>query len=231
VSPTPPPALKRAIRDVSIARISLDATGVGSAEKAIERISAARSKATRESNRFLLVSLLFGILYLVKIAGLRADIVIMDQKVFEVPYGVFIFCICSLFAFCLSCIRSSDARVYDRYLMGICDKAWPTQAQSMYQTIPNDDIWLAPSSESIHALTENSFSKSLFVCFSIPTYLAGFFILLLPILSGFYFLIKWKELISLGNIHVQYYSVLFFTIISCMWFINGILIHVVDNDD
>jgi hypothetical protein len=221
----------RGFRSSVFGSFTVDADGPGSADKILERLSAARTSATKESNRFLLISVGLVALYLIKIVGLRADLVLFGQKIFEVPYGVFLFCLASQVAMCLSLVRSSDARVFDRYMMAVIEKRWPESASIIYSTYPNEGAWLETTNKAIHSLKESGWSRALYSFSIIPTLILIITMILSPLLSGIYYLIDWEQQIVSGRVDLQYYAVSASTSFASLWLLNYILVHTRDHDD
>jgi len=222
---------RNAIQRVILEKLKPAAAGPGSVEKIIDRVSAARSRATKESNRFLVLSLLFTALYIVKLMGLRADLVLFDQKIFQVPYGIFLFCVAAQLMSCMSVARSSDARVFDRYLKAVCEHEWPEQATIMYRLIPNESSWTSATSESVHSLEHNHITRLVFTIAMLPSIILAMVILFGPIMAGVYYLVDWKNEIQTGDINIQYYGVLFFTIVAAFWSIMYLFLHFSDTDE
>jgi hypothetical protein len=70
--------------------------------EALARIAAAREVALEQSNRFLLFGIASTIFYTVKVFALRIDIVLFDTKIFEIPYGLFVFALAGTIVFALA---------------------------------------------------------------------------------------------------------------------------------
>jgi hypothetical protein len=219
-----------AIQRHVLTHFSPDAAGPGSIEKILERLGKARAQATKESNRFLTLSILFLGLYFVKLIGLRADLVIFDQKIFEVPYGILIFCMASQLCLCLSTARLADARIYDRYLKAVCQNAWPGQADTMYKLVPDENSWLNATSDSIDALESRPLLSAIYNFAMLPSLLLGLVLFVSPILAGLYYLYDWIEQIKTGNISLQYYSVLASTSVTFLWVVLYLCLYFADSD-
>lgn len=221
----------RSIRAAAFDGFYLDEQGPASADKVLERLGEARSQSTKESNRLIVASLCFVLFYFIKLAGLRADIVIFDQKIFAVPYGMFLFCILSQLSMTAGNIRLSDARVFDRLMKGICDTAWPDRSQAIFKTYPNQGIWLDAASSTFSSMKDRTLSRIFFTIFQIPLVLVSLGVLTSPILIGCYFLYDWKREIGTGAVNLQFYSVMTSTALALVWFVNYMLIHVADSDE
>lgn len=220
----------RIIRENSFPDLKLDPAGFASVDSVLERLEASRFQATKEANRLLLASLVFSGLFLIKICGLRSDLVLFDQKIFEVPYGIFVFCLGSQLSFCLNCLRSLDARVYDRQIKRICEIAWPSIATDVYSTIPNKAIWAEAGLGVINKMSGREILSGCLSVLMIPSVTLGLIVILLPEITGIYYLINWESIIVSGNIELQYYSVVFSSSITIIWLIQLLIIHLLDDD-
>lgn len=219
------------IRRYILGDFSPDPEGPGSVEKILERLAKARSQLTKESNRLLVLSLVFLGLYFIKVLGLRADLVLFGQKIFEVPYGILVFCIAAQGCSCLATVRLSDARVLDRYLKAVCDKQWPAQADTMYRLIPDESSWLDATGDSIDALDEHSVLISFYALSMLPSLLLALLLFMGPVGAGIYYLIDWKAQIQTGNVALQFYTVLVTTIINFLWLLIYTLLYHADKED
>lgn len=150
---------------------------------------------------------------------------LFDQKVFEVPYGLFFFLLAAQLASNLSTIRSADARSFDRLLKAICDQAWPSQSEIAHRTFPNDHQWFEPTGYTLGLIRGAGFWKLLFSLVTLVTMLVGLLIIISPIISGLYYLFDWHDQIVSGDINLQYYVVLASTILTIAWFINYFILH------
>lgn len=212
---------KRPIRARVARKLELDPDGPASAEQILERLDAARDQASRQCLWFLIASVAFLLLFGLKIAGLRGDVTLFDQKIFEVPYGIFIFCILAQLASCMYFLRSLDATVYDRFILAVCEKAWPEKSAAIYRTYPNSHSWLEPSADLMEAFGDVSVRGCLHALTLMPIMLLVLTALASPTAAGVYYLWNWKELITSGWINLQYYSVLISTIAAFLVLING----------
>jgi len=221
---------RRAIRDSFFANLVFDDSGPASPEKVLERLESARLQATKEANRLLIISFLFCGLYLIKASGLRVDLVLFDQKIFEVPYGICFFCIIAQISFCMNCIRSLDARIYDRYLKRACELKWPVMSDDVYQTFPNQAAWSEGAIGALSRIKNRDVAKGCLSVLMLPSLLLILTMLLAPTAAGLYYLIDWQRQISTGNIAIQYYSVMFSTTITIIWFAQYCAIHGMDQE-
>lgn len=222
---------KRSIRTALTSKIQIEDDGIMSPESILNRLSSARTQTSKEANRLLMLSMASSAFFLVKIAGLRIDIVLADQRIFALPYGLFIFCIASQVLFVLSVLRSSESRVLDRMMRGICDKKWPETSELAYRTFPNEGVWFEIISHTVRKV-EGVYSTKIF--FGLASFIAiavGLITFVTPLILGIYFLWNWTYFIQSGNIEIQYYSVMLSTIVCALWTISGISIISIDEDD
>lgn len=105
---------KRKLRDLLSQQIPSDSEGALAPHESINRLISARDEVTKQSNNFLLISLAFALLYSLRNIGLRLDLTVLDYKIFETPYGLFVFCIASSISFIIAISRFMDARIFDR---------------------------------------------------------------------------------------------------------------------
>lgn len=159
------------------------------------------------------------------------DLVVFDQKIFEVPHGIFLFCLGGQLSLCISLARSVESRIFDRLIRTICEKKWPQDSLTVYKTYPNENVWLETTSQIMHSLHDNSRSRILFSFVMFFTTLLMLVIIVSPITIGMYYIYDWKVQISTGWIDFQYYLVLASTCLSLLWFINYVAVHMTDHDD
>jgi hypothetical protein len=221
----------RSIRAALISKVNIEDSGIMSADNIIERLAIARNTTTKQSNRLLMLSLAFSLFFLIKIAGLRIDIVLADQKIFELPYGLFIFCIVSQISYSLSLIISFESRVFDRMIRGICDKKWPDTSELVYRTFPNEGLWFDTTSHAVRKLDGAYGTKTLFWLASFIALAIATTIFLMPLILGVYFLCNSTDFIKSGHKEIQYYSVAISTTVCALWTIFGISIFLIDEDD
>jgi hypothetical protein len=196
---------------------SPDKEGVYSTDKILERLLSARDHVSKQSNRFLLISFGLSILYLVKLAGLRADFILFEQKVFELPYGLFLFLILAQVAACLSLIKAAEERSYDLEILAICKRIWPTQHELVYESMP-DSASLNPGSALIAERAKlGRGSRFIYFATTLVSGTLAAFVLMGPIFAGIYYLADWRKQIVTGNVDLQYYSVCFSTVLTFAW--------------
>lgn len=229
--PVSPPIRRNTLRNVVYGTWKPDPNGIASTEKVVERIVDAYKLSLKQSNQLLAISLGLALLYSIKVIGLRIDLVIFDQKVFKLPYGLFIFCIASQLTFAMGCVRFLDQRVFDRYLRAVCDKEWGDQADFIYQTLKGGHDWTTTAQSLIdrpsvsiyfrvvHGLTMASFAMIYLIVF------------LTPIMSGIYFMYDAKAQISGNYPDLQFWSVFAATFLSGMMIVVSFAFYNLDNDE
>jgi hypothetical protein len=227
----PPMSSLSLLQDLPDLDLPLDGDRFNSAAKVLERLSEARNSTSKEANKFLLLAVLFSVFYLVKVIGLRVDLVLLDQKIFEIPYGIFIFSIISQGLFVLSLSRAMDARVFDRNIKAVCNRLWKDSGEFFYSSVPNPYAWMEPTANAIQQMRGRSFLKIFGkVCYSF----ASIFLILLysaPIITGIHFLTNFDDLKYDFNQDYQYYSVVFLTILSLIWLLATLMIYAANRED
>lgn len=154
---------------------------------ALIRLASARDAALQQSNRFLLLGLGSSIFYAIKLAGLRIDIVIADAKIFETPYGLFVFGIVGAACFILAQLRYLDAEAFDRMLRRVAPHTGPEEFK--HYAYPSKHHWLSPASEEFGAENASRGARFAFGCLGIVVFL----FYLTPLFSAAHFLIMWPE--------------------------------------
>ena len=156
-------------------------------------------------------------LFTIRISGLRADLVIFSQKVLEVPYGTFVFCVVAQFSLCAAAVAMADSRVFDRYLRAACALKWPQKNSFfLYKSIPNDSSWL---DASLFALSDLKGVKNQTIIVSISLVVFALLlsgVILAPIMGGVFYLYDWKNQIVSGWIDLQYSVVLISTVVTLL---------------
>lgn len=227
-SPASTHAPRAAIRNTLLSDFVPDESGPASIEQVLDRLVTARNACVRQMGRFLTLSVLFSGLYFIRVSELRADLTIFGQKVFEVPYGVFVFCVVSQALMCFALARFLDARVLDRLIRGVCDRQWPQQSWLIYQTFPN--AWLDPSVNAINSLKENPRHRALLSLLMVVSSLSASVVIGGAVASGAYFLYDWKAQIQAGWVDLQYYVVVATSILTILWLIGVAVFFFVDDD-
>lgn len=207
-----------------------NAEGAADPREVLHRLSTIHENLQKLSFRISAVYIIAVLFYIIRIAGLRFDIIIFDQKIFQVPYGIFIFCIVAQLAYMLQMAISADARMYQRYIEIICEKCWPQKNEMVKQSFVGMGL---PINAISRFLTHKSNSIAGKICslLSVPLALFALFVYFSPVACGIWFLIDWNMQIPSGNIDLQYYSVLISTGSSVAISIFGLLLYYIDDDD
>lgn len=211
--------------------IRLDTDGLLSAESAIERFNDARIATSKDANKYMLAGIGLSVLYGVKVIGLRIDLVLFDYKIFELPYGLFVFCVASQICFLISISRFMDSRAYDRYLKAICEKKWPENSDYAYISLPNPNAWIEPSARLMTGIEGNSIAKFLASALFVIAGILLTALYCLPIATGIYFLCNFSEQANGKYNDFQYYAVLASTISSCLGLLVVLVMVGIDVDD
>lgn len=185
--------------------------GVG----ALTRIAEARDIAIRQSNRFLLAGMLSSLFYAIKVAGLRIDIVVADTKVFETPYGLFVFGVIGSSCFILAQLRFLDGRALDLRLK----RASPLGEAcfASHKFFPSAHDWLLPSEEMFANESSPLLVKLIFT-------LLGFLALVVysvPLLASAHFLINWPDMAGENYTDFQWWLVLILFSASLITYLFG----------
>jgi hypothetical protein len=174
---------------------------------ALVRIASARDAATRQSNRFLLAGIFSTLFYAIKIAGLRIDIVIADAKIFETPYGLFVFGAIGSICFILAQLRYLDGRAFD-YKLRRAAKA-NEEFNTRYDSFPSEHNWLLPASE---VFADQSSSRMARMFFNVLGLIA-FLLYSVPLLASAHFLLSWPSMAGEDYTSFQWWLVfLLFTV-------------------
>lgn len=158
----------------------------------MERLASARDSIHVQSNRFLVAGMVFAILYAVKAIGLRIDLVLFDTKVFELPYGLFVFCVLGAGSFLIAQTRFMDAHAISRRMNVIADAFARDKAEQYLRSFPAKSSWLSLAQEEFFATTGGTDSRGAWL-----VNVAGLGLLavyLLPVFSCIHFLLNWPDL-------------------------------------
>ena len=202
-----------------------DASGIFSFDNVIERLSNARDEAARMSNRFLLISLLFSGLALIKMAGLNVSLTLVGVRTDELQYGLFFFIVGAQLCSIVSTARIMDSRSYEHYLQKIIGEHYSDEAGTRYQWLPNDHEWLTPSSSVVEGVSGNGFGKFLYNIAMVFTLLTGIAIIFAPLIIGATYLVYDDRFIAEGREDVQYWTVAVTTTLSILCYIAYFAIH------
>ncbi|UVO54901.1 hypothetical protein [Sphingomonas sp. SUN039] len=228
---TQPPVSRNILRSIISGQWQPDATGIGSTEQVIQRLVEAHNAALKESNRLFAISIGLALLYSIKVVGLRIDLVLFDQKVFELPYGLFLFCVASQLSFCIACVRFLDQRVFDRYLRAICDREWGDRSEFMYRTLKGGQEWSTTTQSLIDRPSVSIYFRTVYFLSMASMGLIYLAIFLMPIISGGYFIYDYDNQISGRYPELQYWSVIATTILSAIVMVVSLAFYNLDNDE
>ncbi|MFK4003278.1 hypothetical protein [Qipengyuania sp. NPDC077563] len=154
---------------------------------ALVRFANARDAALQQSNRFLLFGIASSVFYAIKMAGLRIDIVIADTKIFETPYGLFIFGVVGAACFILAQLRYLDAEAFDDQLKKLASSSGPVEFR--YSAFPSKHHWLSPANDEYGSDTASFSKKVAFACLA----LCVFALYVTPLFAAVHFLIVWPK--------------------------------------
>ena len=208
-----------------LSALEMDSEGLLSPEKIFDRSNALRATASKEANRFGLCSLVFCVFYLLKLAGVRLDLALLDTKVMEVPYGLSVFILAGNMSSSLALARFCDARASERTIATLAAAMWPKQKRAAFATMPNEHEWLTPSADALLFVTKRGFSR---VVYNTTIYLTAIPLLvmvLLPVACSAWFLIDWKAQISTGSVNLQFWAVAIAFGLNFLWIIAYFALH------
>lgn len=180
---------------------------------ALARVAAARDICLGQSNRFLLVGIASAIFYSIKVAGLRIDLVIADTKVFETPYGLFVFGIVGAISFILAQLRYLDGKALDLELKDLCENSSAVAVN--YKTFPSPHHWLIPAQVRFADRTRKTTRKFAFAILGLIT----FAIYLVPLFAATHFLIAWPKLADEQYTDAQWWIVFLVLVMACFSYI------------
>ena len=220
----------RAIRKIVDDNLTLNPTTPVEGVALLERLAAVYEQRISHANRLLYFYVLFVIFYLVRIVGLRLDIVFSGHKIFEVPYGIFFFCLVSQVAYAGSVLLNTEARFYQRYIEIICDKLWPGKSEVIKQGYIGKSSFGHAIFRFFESQKSDNITRILYLITAIPVSLSLAAIILSPIIAGIYFLADWKNQIGDGDLDLQYYSILTSTICCTLVTILSHRVYYMDRD-
>ena len=208
-----------------LSTIKMDRDGLLSPEKVFERANSTRITATKEANRFWLASLIFCVLYLLKLAGIRLDLAFFDTKVMEVPYGLSVFILAANVSASLALVRFCDARGTERTIAALATTIWPTQARAAFATMPNEHEWLTPSADALLFVTKRGFSRLIYNLTIFLTAIPLLIMVFLPAGCATWFLLDWQQQITSGDIPLQFWAVVITLILNVLWILAYFALH------
>jgi hypothetical protein len=197
----------------------------------LTRFATARDAVVLQSNRFLLTSLFLSLLYAIKIIGLRVDLVLFDYKVFDTPYGISIFCFAANLCFCIALSRYLDARAFDRMLRAICDNEWPQNAYFSYETYPQTNAWLGPTSSFVGVLHKAGVRTRLANLIVTLAALVLSVVYLIPLVCGIHFLYSFDSLSDPQAKGIQYWGVAAISLTSLLFLMASLSLTAKDVDE
>lgn len=183
----------------------------------MQRLSSARDAILAQSNRFLIAGMLFACLYGVKAVGLRIDIVVFDTKIFELPYGLFVFCVLGAGSFLIAQTRYLDAHALECRMREISREAEPKLAQRYLQTFPSEHSWMDLAREQFESAPGK---KAIFLSFSFT--FAGLVVLALyffPVFASIHYLLNWPEVANGSGEDFQWWAVMVGLVLDLLFFI------------
>jgi hypothetical protein len=203
-----------AVRAALAQKMQLDDLDV---EAVLERFSGAYERSIRQHYTTQIIGTGISTLYFVKSIGLRLDLVFFDVKIFEVPYGNFVFCILAQFFFIGSCLRLIDARSVDRQIKTICELKYDGNAELMYYSYKGAIEWTDSFFSILNSLNGAMLFKSASRIIGTFAALIMMIIFCLPIISGFHFIDNIDIIGDKQNFAFQHWSVLASTVSSILF--------------
>ncbi len=211
-------ATRSALRDWY--RASLPSSGCPElhSDDSLKRLADARNLSSKSANRLMIISLCFSILYMLRSEGIGQTLSVAGYPLKDIPYGLYIFCICSLSLSIVSMIRSCDSRNFDRRLKFACDTKDIEKSKLIYLSFPNDEAWAEPFGQGIVSVKSNIIiaviKYTTLALFSILTLVIFF----LPTLIGISYI--WTESYALGSefLEIRKYSTLLLVVLSALSF-------------
>lgn len=155
--------------------------------EALKRLAAARDAALAQSNRFLLLGLGASLFYAVKLAGLRIDLVVLDTKIFDAPYGLFIFGVIGAASFILAQLRYLDGEALDLQLKRVSPDKGPEEFR--HGAFPSKHHWLSAAQSEFGSEKEPLLIKFAFGCLGIVV----FSLYISPLFAAAHFLVMWPR--------------------------------------
>lgn len=199
-------------------------------DEILTRLAEARNAASREVNRFFLASLVFVGLTAVKISGLSLDLTLVGMQTANVPHGLFLFLVAAQICIMMSFVRTADVRGYDHHIHRIIERLQPRHAKRFVSTFPNNAEWFAPS---LAAMAESGRGIPKFI-FNIASFMTSFTAIPLyasPMILSCYVIYNAEYYIKEGNVELQYFTLIFFTFLSSIWFVAYIALHIATDPD
>ena len=108
----------------------------------LDRLSGQYQIAFKESNRYFTVYLLASLFYIFKLAGLRFDILLVGQKLYDSNYGVFLFSSASLIFLIIAALRAADAAVLEQIITAVCEQTCGKASDLYSKSYVSGGVWM-----------------------------------------------------------------------------------------
>lgn len=108
----------------------------------LDRLSGQYQIAFKESNRYFTVYLLASLFYLFKLAGLRFDILLVGQKLYDNNYGAFLFSSASLIFLTIAALRAADAAVLEQIINAVCEQTCGKASDLYSKSYVSGGVWM-----------------------------------------------------------------------------------------
>lgn len=187
---------------------------------AIERIGIAREFATKEANRFLVVSVVLCLIYLAKAGGIGLDELVFGKKVSNLKAGDFVYLIGAQLSSALAQLRYSDSAAHERRLADLLGIKYGTSGQ-VAAVYPNAREWFAPLL-GVVANHAKGATRFWFWTAAAPSMTLALIAYLLPTACGFYYIGNPLHLRpAVWNADPILSLVVFATLLNLLWFIQS----------
>ncbi|MCA0903248.1 hypothetical protein [Qipengyuania aquimaris] len=210
----------------SLVEFTPAAEGPFSSEKIIERLAKSRDEAARLSNRFFILALLFLGLATIKLAELDLSLTLIGIQTDDLQYGLFFFIVAAQICSVLSTSRTMDSRAYDYQIEEVARFHFPEKYKEAARTVSNSHEWLSPSSEVLKSIDGFRTAKIFYNSAMLVTAIFAVGVVFGPNVLGIYYLCNHDALITEGDKDLQYWSVLSVTVLSMLWSVAYVSIHV-----
>lgn len=189
----------------------------------VEKLGSAREFATKEANRYLVLSVVFSLIYLAKTRGIGLEQLVIGEKISKVHIGAFVYLVISQFCSSLSQMRFIDAGSLEKNMAVALSTPYGPKGR-LNEIFPNPREW---GSVTLHLINKSDPSHRLgYWLAAAPSLLLALVAFCLPALTG---------LIFVGNPFSLRFSlapdpiltlVVISTFLNISWLISG-AIHVV----
>jgi hypothetical protein len=178
----------------------------------LDRLSSQYQIAFKESNRYFTIYLLASLFYVFKLAGLRFDILLVGQKVYDSNYGIFLFSSTGLIFLTIAALRAADAAVLEQIVGAVCEQTCGKSADLYTKSYVSGGVWM-------HTLIEIAPSvegRKTFFALNVLQWLTWgvlvFSVAIAPIVIGIYVMIDHQNQIIGEHQSLQFYVVLVLTV-------------------